>query len=183
MPDPEGAKQLLAEAGYAPGQVQFELAMDSSVPTDIQTVYEAIRQYLQAVGINAEIRSYEHSVFLDRRKDGAVDSFVARWLMDYNDPANIMYTFFGSSQKAKERSLNYSDTEIMARVAAARGIVDDEARIAEYQALEKKIIREDAAWIPLFEGRHLFCLGDRVQSFTPQWAGFSDFYVTDVVLK
>ena len=49
--------------------------------------------------------------------------------------------------------------------------------------LEKKIIGEDAAWIPLFEELHLYCMGDRVQSFTPQWAGFSDFYAIDVVLK
>ncbi len=181
--DPDGARQLLAEAGYADGQVTFELAMDNTAATDIQTVYEAIRQQLQAVGIIANIRSYDHSAFLDKRRDGAVDAFIARWMMDYNDPANIMATFFGSAERAHMRSLNYSDTEIMARVAAASSITDEAARIAEYQALEEKIIGEDAAWIPLFEGRHLFCLGERVQSFVPQWAGFSDFYLTDVVMK
>ena len=181
--DPDGARKLLAEAGYAEGQVSFELAVDNTATTDVQTVCEAISQMLKAVGIRAEIKSYEHSAFLDKRKDGAVDSFVAHWLMDYNDPANIMYTFFGSPENARLRSLNYPDTEIMARVAAASAIVDEAERIAEYQALEKKIIGEDAAWIPLFEGRHLFCLGERVAAFTPQWAGFSDFFVTDVVLK
>ena len=181
--DPEGARQLLAEAGYTSGQIHFELAMDASIPTDLQTTYAAVRQMLQDVGINAEIKTYEHSAFLEKRRDGAIDTFIARWLMDYNDPANIMYTFFASPAKAKERSLNYQDTEIMARVAAAPAIISDDERLAEYQALEKKIIREDAAWIPLFEGRHLYCMGERVQSFTPQWAGFTDFYVTDVVLK
>lgn len=181
--DPEGAKQLLAQAGYASGQVHFELAMDSSAQTDIQTVYAAVQQMLQAVGINAEIKSYEHSAFLEKRRTEGIDCSIAKWLMDYNDPANIMYTFFGSAENAKQRSLNYPDTEVMARVAAAPAIVDDDARLAEYQALEKKIVREDAAWIPLLEGRHLYCMGERVQSFMPQWAGFTDFYVTDVVLK
>ena len=68
-------------------------------------------------------------------------------------------------------------------LAAASAIVDDAARLSEYQALEKKLIEEDAAWIPLFTEKHLWCLGSRVASFTPQWAGFTDFYVTDVVLK
>jgi peptide/nickel transport system substrate-binding protein len=68
-------------------------------------------------------------------------------------------------------------------VAAAPAIVDDAARMAEYQALEQKIIGEDVAWIPLYAAMHLYCRGQRVASFTPQWAGFTDFYVTDVVLN
>lgn len=55
--------------------------------------------------------------------------------------------------------------------------------MAEYQALEKKIILEDAAWIPLLEELHLYCTGERVENFIPQWAGFSDFYAADVTLK
>jgi ABC-type transport system substrate-binding protein len=130
--DPEGAKALLADAGYA---------------------------------------------------DGEMDSFIATWTMDYNDPANIMYTFFGSAAKTRIRSLNYSDTEVMARVAAASGITDDAKRMAEYQALEKKIVVDDAAWVPLLGSTHLFAIGDRVESFIPYWAGFSNFYVNDVTLK
>ena len=42
---------------------------------------------------------------------------------------------------------------------------------------------EDAAWVPMYTEMHLWCLGDRVASFTPHWAGFTDFYATDVVLK
>jgi peptide/nickel transport system substrate-binding protein len=103
--------------------------------------------------------------------------------MDYNDPANIMYSFFGNKENTTQRSLNYPDTEVMARVAAASAIVDDGEREAEYQALEKKLIGEDAAWIPICEELHLYCLGSRVESFTPQWAGFSDYYAADVVLK
>ena len=68
-------------------------------------------------------------------------------------------------------------------MAAASAIIDDAARMTEYQALEQKIIGEDAAWIPLFADMHLYCMGTRVESFTPQWAGFSDFYAIDVVLK
>ena len=55
--------------------------------------------------------------------------------------------------------------------------------MTEYQNLEKKLIGEDAAWIPLYTELHQYCIGSRVASFTPQWAGFSDFYASDVVLK
>ncbi len=181
--DPEAAKAILTEAGYSEGEIHFELAMDSSASGNTQLVYQVIQQQLQAIGITAEIKSYDESSWLDLRKSGEMDSFVANWTMDYNDPANIMYTFFGSPEKTAIRSLNYADEAVMARVAAASGITDDAERMAEYQALEEKIVVEDAAWVPLLGNTHLFAIGERVESFVPYWAGFSNFYAADVTLK
>ena len=181
--DPAAAKALLSESGYREGEVKFELSMDSSADSNVQLVYQFISQQLKAVGISASVKAYDHSSWLSLRISGEMDSFVARWGMDYNDPANIMYTFFGNAQNTASRSLNYPDTDTMARVAAASSITDDDAREAEYQELEEKIICEDVAWIPMYADLHLYCIGSRVQSFTPQWAGFSDFYASDVVLK
>jgi len=181
--DVEAAKALLAEAGYAEGEISFELAMDSSSSSNTQLVYQIVQQYLKAIGINAEIATYDESSWLDLRKSGEMDAFIANWTMDYNDPANIMYTFFGSEEKTKIRSLNYADEAIMARVAAASSITDDAARMAEYQALEQKIVVEDAAWVPLLGNMHLFALGERVADFVPYWAGYSNFYAKDVTLN
>ena len=181
--DAEAAKALLREAGYADGEITFELAMDSSSSSNTQLVYQYIQQNLKAIGINAEIKTYDESSWLALRKSGEMDSFIANWTMDYNDPANIMYTFFGSEQKTLIRSLNYADTEVMARVAAASSIVDDAARMAEYQALEQIIVVEDAAWVPMFANVHLFAVGERVAGFVPYWAGYSNFYAKDVTLN
>ena len=181
--DPKGAEALLKEAGYKKGEIKFELSMDSTANTGIQLIYAFIADQLKKVGIDARVSSYDHSGWLALRSSSEMDAFVARWGMDYNDPANIMYTFFGSEEFGKNRSINYSDKDVIARVAAVRAIMDDAAREAEYQALEKKIIQDDAAWIPLCTELHLWCLGNRVASFTPQWAGFGDFYVADVTLK
>ncbi len=181
--DPEGAKALLKEAGYADGQIRFELAEDSSATDSVKLTCEFISQQLKAVGIQAEIRAYDHAAWLAKRSAGEMDSFVARWGMDYNDPANIMYAFFGSVENTVNRSLNYPDQSVIDRVAAARSIVDDAAREKEYQDLEQKLIVEDQVWIPMFADLHLYAIGDRVASFTPQWAGFTDFFAADVVLK
>ena len=181
--DPDGAKALLAEAGYSDGQIQFELAMDNAADGNVQLVYQTISQMLEAIGVKASIKTYDHSAWLDLRNSGEMDSFVARWGMDYNDPANIMATFFGSKERTAQRSLNYPNEEIMARVAAAAAIVDDAEREAEYQDLEKILICDDCAWAPMYEELHLYAIGSRVESFLPHWAGFTDFYATDVVLK
>lgn len=181
--DPEGAKKLLTEAGYKENEIHFEIAFNTSENSTVRNVCDAVSDMLQKVGIRAEVKNYEKASWLALRGSGEMDSFVARWGMDYNDPANIMYTFFGSAANTKGRSLNYADEAIIDRVAKARAIVNDAEREAEYQALEKKLIQEDAAWIPMYAELHLYCLNDRVASFTPHWAGFTDFYIADVVLK
>ena len=181
--DPDGAKALLTEAGYQDGDISFEISVDSASNDNIKLVCQSISDQLKKVGIKATLKNYDHAAWLDLRGSGEMDSFVATWGMDYNDPANIMYSFFGSEKNTKQRSLNYPDTETMNRVAAASSIIDDQERETEYQDLEKKIISEDCAWLSMFENLHLYCIGERVDSFTPQWAGFTDFYATDVVLK
>ena len=181
--DVEGAKALLKEAGYAEGEISFEMAMDASSTGNLQLVYQIVQQNLKEIGIDAKIATYDASAWLDLRKSGQMDSFLGTWTMDYNDPANVMRTFFGSEQNAKIRSLNYADKAIMDRVAAASAITDDAKRMQEYQDLEKKIVVDDAAWLPLLGNVHLFALGERVESFVPYWAGFTNFYAKDVVLK
>lgn len=181
--DPEGAKALLAEAGYGEGEISIELSFDESANPNVKLVYQIIQQQLQAVGINAEIKSYDEASWLATRKAGEMCTFLATWTFDYNDPANIMYTFFGSEDKTTSRSLNYARTDIMDRVAAASSIVDDDERYAEYQELENIIVHEDAAWVPLYALTHMFAISDNVESFEPHWAGYGDFYIADVVMK
>ncbi len=179
----ESGSRVVIEECMVGREVSFELAMDTSASSNLQLVYQMVQQYLKEAGMTVEIKSYDESSWLALRQSGEMDSFLATWTMDYNDPANIMYTFFGSPEKTLIRSLNYADTEVMERVEAASGITDDAERMAEYQALEEKIVVEDAAWVPLYANTHLFAISDRVESFVPYWAGYSNFYAADVTLK
>lgn len=171
--DPEGAKALLAEAGYPEG-FTMELAADSSASDTVTMSLEIIKEQLAAVGINAEIKNYDEATWLETRKSGELGSFLATWTADFNDPDNFIYTFFGNEEKTKLRSINYPDMAVMERVAKARAIVNDDERIAEYQALEEKIIHEDASWTPMYSRTHLFTVSKRVQNFVPVWSGIGD---------
>ena len=71
----------------------------------------------------------------------------------------------------------------MARIAAARTMQNMDERLAEYADLERILIRDEAVWVPLLSTDHLFVLGDRLQSFTPFWAGWGSLYLKDIVLK
>lgn len=171
--DPEAAKALLAEAGYADG-FDMEIAADSSASDTMTMALEIVSDQLAEVGIRAEIKNYDESTWLETRKSGELGSFMSTWSADYNDPDNFIYTFFGNEEKTRIRSINYPDTEVMERVAKARTIVNEDERLAEYKALEEKLIHEDAAWVPMFSRLHLFAMSKRVQGFAPLWSGLSD---------
>ena len=180
--DPEAAKALLAEAGYADG-FTMEISADSSASDTVTMALEIIKEQLAEVGINAEIKNYDQSTWLDTRKSGELGSFMSTWTADYNDPDNFAYTFFGNEEKTKIRSINYPDTAVMERVSKARAIVDEGERIAEYNALEEKLIHEDAAWVPMYSRTHLFATAKRVQNFEPVWSGLSDMLFYGISLS
>lgn len=169
----EKAKEILAVEGY-PNGFDMEIAIDSASSDTTKSVLEIISEQLSEIGVNASLKTYDESTWLATRKAGELGSFMSIWTADYNDPDNFIYTFFGTDENTKLRSLNYKDKEVIDRVAKARAIINEDERIKEYQALEKKIISEDRAWLPMYAKEHYFALGKNISNFTPNWAGISD---------
>ena len=146
-------------------------------------ILQIFQQNLADVGIKADIQSYDESSWLSLRKSGKMGCFTAVWTLDYNDPSNIIEPFYGSPEATKGRSLNYKNKDVMKRVQKAKSILDDDQRLKEYADLEDIIVKDDASWIPLFTLEHQFIISSRIKSFTPYWAGYSDFNVYDVTMK
>ena len=59
----------------------------------------------------------------------------------------------------------------MKRVREARAIQDPEKRVREYQELERIIVQEDAAWIPLFSRTRTYVTSKRVDNVQASWNG------------
>ena len=138
---------------------------------EIMTLMTLVASMWEKVGVRADIQVLEEDEFMRLRKSGQLSCYSATWTADYNDPDNFIYTFFGDAKNTAFRSLCYPREEIMQRVRDARAIADPDARLQEYRELERIIVQEDAAWIPLFSRLRYYVTGEGVEGFHASWNG------------
>jgi len=168
--DVDAAKALLAEAGYPDG-FEMDICMVTDSPQTLQ-LNEMVQAMLTKVGIKANIVQMDEASWYATRAEGQLGSYTTSWSADFNDPDNFFYTFF-APQNTFKRSFNYASKEASAKVVEARGMTDPEARIEIYRELEKQIIQEDAAWVPLYSKQHIFVVNPRIQNYVVMWNGWS----------
>lgn len=179
--NPEEAKRLLAEAGYPDG-FKMEIAANADDTNTTSQVYELVQAMLADVGIEAEIKVYDDATWRAKRADGQVGSYLSSWSADLNDPDNFIYSIFAPGN-SERRSFNYYNEQAKEQIINARGIVDEAERVALYQELEKTIVQDDAAWVPLFYKEHSFVVSERVEGFKVAWNGWADTKYYGVSLK
>lgn len=168
--DPVKAKALLAEAGYPDG---FELRFSvksSSNQWEMELVNLAASMW-EDVGVQVVVKLLDEGEFMDLRKAGKLECYTAMWTADYDDPDTFAYTFFGNKENTTFRSLCYARENIMERVRKARMIIDAQKRLQEYRDLERTIVQEDAAWIPLFSRQRLYVMSERTKGVQAAWNG------------
>jgi peptide/nickel transport system substrate-binding protein len=97
--DPEGAKALLAEAGYPDGfstKLQFRDAVRPYLPDPPVIAQEIQAQLKQNLNIDAEIELMESATFLDSNEAGTLEGiFLLGWGADYPDTDNFLNYHFG----------------------------------------------------------------------------------------
>ncbi|MBQ7670218.1 MAG: ABC transporter substrate-binding protein [Clostridia bacterium] len=175
--DVEAAKALLAEAGYAGG---FDLDLyysDTSSGSD-KDILELASSMWSKIGVRATVRELPAAEFNEMKKAGKLSCYVGSWNANYNDPDDFVYTFFGNADNSLSNSLCYYDEDVFERAHHARAILNEDERLEEYRDLQKKIVVEDAAWIPLFSKLHFYVVSGKVGGFSMSWNGWSSVKFT-----
>ena len=92
--DPEKAKELLTEAGYPNG---FDTTIDTSTTYEKQAV--ALQSYLDAIGINAEIKMNDTATLTDLEQGGTFAGMtVMSGSVASNDPTNFIDRLMGPNR-------------------------------------------------------------------------------------
>jgi len=153
--DPEKARALLRQAGFASGfEVEYrtwdtdEFNNSGMVPMMIED--------LAAVGIRVNVTRHsatEASAPRAQRGHGLV--YCANWYADFPDSDNFFYIFF-HSEATSIRGLFFNRPDIDAQIIEARRSNDSERRSSIYRELNQMVVKE-APFVPLFHER-LFVL-------------------------
>ena len=96
--DPEGAKKLLAEAGYPNG---FELAVSSTNDRYINDaqISQAVAQYLSRVGIKASVDAMTRSIYFPKRAKREFSFAMGGWSSETGEASSFLQYWVSAFDK------------------------------------------------------------------------------------
>lgn len=157
--NPEKAKELLAEAGYADG---FEVVIDTS--DDLKDVVYVAASMLADVGIEATVRAWDWAVLKEKLLEGERAMCFGNWGNSTLDPSDLLVPKLRSNDRGNY-SL-YANPDLDALLDEAE--VETDRAIREqlyYQA--QAIIYEDAPWVFSYVGREIEACRTNVVNWEP----------------
>ncbi|WP_294722388.1 peptide ABC transporter substrate-binding protein [uncultured Gemmiger sp.] len=140
----EEAKSLLAEAGYPDGEGFPAITYSANDAGYHIPVAEYIQQAWGELGITVNIDKVEWSSFLPLRRSGDYDVSRNGWVMDYNDPSNMIELFCSTNGNNDGK---YNNPEFDATIEASK-VADKTVHFQKLHEAED-ILMEDAAAIPV----------------------------------
>jgi peptide/nickel transport system substrate-binding protein len=157
--DPERARELLAEAGYADG-FEMEIMPTSFIEATIRAA-QVIQADLASVGIRASIRTLEWAEWLQEQGDGNYDTYVCSWngLIDPDD-------FYYAQHRTGEvfNFTGYSNPSVDELLDEARTLPEFDARRPLYEQINRAIV-DEAPYIYLYNPLQIHAYAPDVMGF------------------
>lgn len=185
--DVEKAKQYLAEAGYPNGFNTTLWVMDSAreyFPKPLH-VAQFIKESLQQININAEVKVFSMNEYLDRIHRGEHEMALIGWTGDFADPDNFLYTMLASENAKPGLAGNYSfyrSKEADQLLAQARQTTNMVFRRSLYKSLQE-IVNYDAPSVPLVHTMPILASRLSVKEYTPHMTGVESLENVDIGLE
>ena len=138
------AKKLLEEAGYPNGEGYPTIEYSTNDAGYHVPLAEYLQQAWGDLGITLTINKMEWSSFTPARRAGEYDVARNGWVMDYNDPSNMLDLFCSGNGNNDGK---YSNADFDAAIDASR-VADSAEHFAQLHKAED-ILMEDMGCLPI----------------------------------
>jgi len=182
--DPEGAKKLLAEAGYPNGFETDLWAMPVQRPynPNARRIAELMQADLAKIGVKAEIKSFEWGEYRKRAQAGEHQMAQLGWTGDNGDPDNFLHTLLGCASAQSNSGSNiakfchkpFDDLVVKAKTTS------DQNERAELYKQAQVIFKEQAPWFTIAHAVQLKPVRKEVVDFKLSPFGRHTFYGVDI---
>jgi len=149
--DPEGARALLAEAGFPDGfdvDLSYRDVVRAYLPEPGRVAEDIQAQLKENLNINATITVMESGAFIDAADQGELSMHLLGWNADYPDATNFLDYHFGATASAQ---FGNKFPEITEPLKAAASIADPAERL-KYYLQANEAIKELVPMVPVSHG-------------------------------
>ena len=170
------AKELLKEAGHENGAGLPTIVYS----TNDQAYHKKIAEYLQQawgeLGLKVDVNIVEWKSFTPQRRSGNYQAARDGWVMDYNDPSNILQL---TSTGNGNNSSKYSNPEYDALLEKAANEADPQTRFGYFHQAEEMLMR-DMGVTPLLYYNEMYLQSDKIKDSYHTTDGIWHFEYADI---
>jgi peptide/nickel transport system substrate-binding protein len=149
--DTEGAKKLLAEAGYPNGFALTIYGPNNRYIND-EKIAQAIAQFYARAGIEAKVETMPSSVYFTKATQGEFGYMLLGWGTESNEQGSSLRSLLATQDLSKGMGVtnraHYSNPALDKQIAEAMATMDDRKREAMIQQAAETAMN-DTALIPI----------------------------------
>ena len=157
--NPERAKELLAEAGYADG-IDVRVTVNTKYQGNV-AIATAFQEQAKAAGIRVQVDQVDSAAWSDMKMSGGVDCGISNWYVDYSDPESMLYPM----TKTDTNSSFWHNEEFDQLMEDGIATTDTAERQEIYAKAEHIMTREDWATTPLYNETKYYLLNPSITGF------------------
>lgn len=157
--DPERAKQLLAEAGYEEGELSLYTVVSSNDTCSI-ALAEIVQSFLDDVGIELQIDSYDFATAIQMQRNGTVDLCITTFYTMNSDISGCFIQLPEGSYNQAAWVTQLDDT-LAEKLQEGRFATTDEEAQAAYDWVQDWL-HENMWYLPVVEYNTAFICRDYV---------------------